>query len=204
MKALIPSDFTEATEPFSLFESWFDEAKTSEPNDPEAMALATAGPDGLPNVRMVLLKAATPDGFVFYSNAQSAKGCELQANMQAAAVLHWKSLRRQIRFRGPVENVTGAEADAYFASRAPKSRLGACASQQSRPLDSRAMLEAEVERLSAVYADGVIPRPPHWIGYRIKPLAIEFWSDGAFRLHDRIQFYRERLDAPWTKTRLYP
>jgi pyridoxamine 5'-phosphate oxidase len=204
LKALIDSDFTEATEPFALFESWFEEAKKTELNDPDAMALATTDTEGLPDVRMVLLKAATPQGFVFYSNAESAKGRELAANMKAAAVIHWKSLRRQVRFRGPVEPASEAEADAYFESRARQSRIGAWASQQSRPLESRAVLEAAVAKLETIYGDGKIPRPPHWIGYRIRPLAIEFWEDGRFRLHNRIVFRRQGLDVPWSKERLYP
>jgi pyridoxamine 5'-phosphate oxidase len=204
LKALIDSDFTEATEPFALFESWFEEAQKTEPNDPDAMALATTDTEGLPDVRMVLLKSATPQGFVFFSNAESAKGRELAANMKAAAVLHWKSLRRQIRFRGPVEPASQAEADAYFESRPRQSRIGAWASQQSRPLESRTVLEAEVAKLEAAYGDGTIPRPPYWGGYRIKPLAIEFWEDGPFRLHNRIVFRRRELDAPWSKERLYP
>jgi len=204
LKALIDSDFTEQTEPFPLFETWFEEAKKTELNDPDAMALATTDSNGLPDVRMVLLKAASPEGFVFYSNAESAKGRELAGNMKAAAVLHWKSLRRQIRFRGPVEPATYAEADAYFESRARQSRLGALASQQSRPLESRAVLEAAVAALDVTYANQSIPRPPYWVGYRIKPLAIEFWEDGAFRLHNRIVFRRDGFDAPWTKERLYP
>jgi pyridoxamine 5'-phosphate oxidase len=204
LKALIGSDFTEAAEPFTLFQSWFDEAKATEPNDPDAMALATADTDGLPDVRMVLLKDASADGFVFYSNAESAKGRELQSNMQAAGVLHWKSLRRQIRFRGPVGRVSDAEADAYFESRARQSRIGAWASQQSRPLESRFALETAVAKFALTYAIGHIPRPPYWVGYRIKPLAVEFWADGAFRLHDRIRFHRAGLEAPWVKERLYP
>jgi pyridoxamine 5'-phosphate oxidase len=204
LKALIGSDFTEAHEPFALFGTWFDEAKKSEPADPDAMALATVDAEGLPNVRMVLLKSASPAGFTFYSNAESAKGCELEANMKAAAVLHWKSLRRQVRFRGLVERVSDAEADAYFDSRARESRIGAWASQQSRPLESRFALEAAVAKFALTYAIGKIPRPSYWVGYRIKPLAIEFWSEGAFRLHNRLKFAREQLDAPWTKERLYP
>ncbi len=204
MKALIGSDFTQAPEPFALFDDWFEAAKKAELNDPDAMALATSDRDGLPDVRMVLLKAASPAGFVFYSNAESAKGQELQTNMKAAGVLHWKSLRRQVRFRGPVELASDAEADAYFESRARQSRIGAWASQQSRPLESRAVLEAAVAQLEITYADAAIPRPPHWIGYRIKPIAIEFWEDGAFRLHNRIVFRRDRPDAPWSKERLYP
>jgi pyridoxamine 5'-phosphate oxidase len=204
LKALIGSDFTEAAEPFALFDSWFDEAKKGEPNDPDAMALATVDSDGLPDVRMVLLKSAGPGGFVFYSNAESAKGRQLQANMKAAGVLHWKSLRRQVRFRGPVEPVSDAEADAYFESRARESRIGAWASQQSRPLESRFALEAAVAKLALTYGIGKIPRPPYWVGYRIKPLSIEFWADGPFRLHNRIRFSRDGLEAPWARERLYP
>lgn len=204
MKTLIGSDFTEAAEPFALFDSWFDEAKKSEHNDPDAMALATVDTTGLPDVRMVLLKSATPTGFTFYSNAESAKGRELEANMKAAAVLHWKSLRRQVRFRGPVEQVSDAEADAYFDSRARESRIGAWASQQSRPLEGRFALESAVAKFALTYAIGKIPRPPYWVGYRIKPLAMEFWAEGTFRLHNRIRFSRDGLDAPWTKERLYP
>ena len=178
MKALIGSDFTEADEPFALFDNWFDEAKKSEPNDPDAMALATVDTEGLPDVRMVLLKSATPAGFVFYSNAESAKGRELQANMKAAGVLHWKSLRRQVRFRGPVERVSDAEADAYFDSRARESRIGAWASQQSRPLESRFALETAVAKFALTYAIGKIPRPPYWVGYRIKPLADRILGGG--------------------------
>jgi pyridoxamine 5'-phosphate oxidase len=204
LKTLIGSDFTEASEPFALFDAWFDEAKQSEPADPDAMALATVDAEGLPDVRMVLLKSATPAGFIFYSNAESAKGRELEANMKAAAVLHWKSLRRQIRFRGPVERVSDAEADAYFDSRARESRIGAWASQQSRPLESRFALEAAVAKFALTYVVGKIPRPSYWVGYRIKPLAVEFWAEGKFRLHNRIRFTRDGLDAPWTKERLYP
>ena len=204
MNELTGRDFTEAAEPFDLFASWFAEAQKNEPNDPEAMALATADADGLPDVRMVLLKEASPAGFVFYSNAESAKGRELEANPKAAGVMHWKSLRRQVRFRGAVERVSDADADAYFASRALQSRLGAWASQQSRPLESRFALEKSVAKYAAKFALGTIPRPPYWGGYRIKPIYLEFWSDGAFRLHDRIVFRRETPDAPWRKERLYP
>lgn len=204
MNELTGRDFTEAAEPFDLFASWFAEAQKSEPNDPEAVALATADADGLPDVRMVLLKEASPAGFVFYSNAESAKGRELEANPKAAGVMHWKSLRRQVRFRGAVERVSDADADAYFASRALQSRLGAWASQQSRPLESRFALEKSVAKFAAKFALGTIPRPPYWGGYRIRPIYLEFWSDGAFRLHDRIVFRRETPDAPWRKERLYP
>ncbi|VFU07627.1 pyridoxamine 5'-phosphate oxidase [Methylocella tundrae] len=204
MNKLTGRDFTEAGEPFDLFDSWLTEARRSEVNDPEAMALATVDANGLPDVRMVLLKEAKPKGFVFYSNAESAKGRELQANPKAAGVLHWKSLRRQVRFRGAVERVSDAEADAYFASRALQSRIGAWASQQSRPLESRFALETAVAKYAAKFAFGEIPRPPYWVGYRVAPVYIEFWSDGAFRLHDRIVFERATPDAPWRKERLYP
>jgi pyridoxamine 5'-phosphate oxidase len=204
LNELTSRDFTKATDPFALFASWFEAAKQSEPADPDAMALATADVHGLPNVRMVLLKAAGPSGFVFYSNAESAKGQELQANSQAAAVLHWKSLRRQVRFRGPVAFVDEAEADAYFASRPLQSRIGAWASQQSRPLESRFALETAAARYAAKFITGNIPRPPYWLGYRISPVYLEFWSEGAFRLHDRIVFRRPTIDAPWSKERLFP
>lgn len=204
MNKLTRRDFTEATEPFELFASWFEEAQKSEPNDPNAMALATVDANGLPDVRMVLLKAVESSGFVFYSNAESAKGQELQANPKAAAVLHWKSLRRQVRLRGPVARVTDAEADAYFASRPLQSRIGAWASQQSRPLESRFALETAAAKYAAKFAFAEIPRPPYWIGYRILPVYLEFWSDGAFRLHDRIVFRRATPEAAWRKERLYP
>jgi pyridoxamine 5'-phosphate oxidase len=168
------------------------------------MALATVDSEGLPDIRMVLLKAATPAGFVFYTNRDSAKGHELAANMKAALLFHWKSLRRQVRIRGSAEFVTEAEADAYFASRPLQARIGAWASQQSRPLESRFALETAVAKYAAKFALGDVPRPPYWIGYRILPLEIEFWSDGAFRLHDRIVFRRTATDAAWAKERLYP
>ncbi|MGO9007876.1 MAG: pyridoxamine 5'-phosphate oxidase [Beijerinckiaceae bacterium] len=204
MVALTTSDFAEANDPFGLFATWLNAAEKSEPNDPNAMALATVDAEGLPDVRMVLLKAATPEGFVFYSNRQSAKGRELEVNQRAAVVFHWKSLRRQVRVRGPVELVSDAEADAYFRSRPLRSRLGAWASQQSRPLESRLALEAAVAKYAVKFAFGEVPRPAYWVGYRILPLAIEFWSDGAFRLHDRLAFRRTALDEAWTKERLYP
>lgn len=204
MNKLTGRDFTAALDPFALFASWFAEAQKNEPNDPEAMALATVDADGLPDVRMVLLKEAEPSGFVFYTNAESAKGEQLRANPKAAGVLHWKSLRRQIRFRGAVEPVSDAEADAYFASRALQSRLGAWASQQSRPLESRFALETAVAKCAAKFALGTIPRPPYWVGYRVLPVYLEFWSDGAFRLHDRIVFRRDAPGEPWRKERLYP
>ena len=199
-----PQDFTEATDPLALFHAWMRDAEAAEPVDPEAMALATADAEGLPNVRMVLLKGADQRGFVFYTNRDSAKGNELGANAQAALLFYWKSLGRQIRLRGPVEPATDAEADAYFATRHRESRIGACASQQSRPLASRAALEAEVARLTAALGTGEIPRPSYWRGYRLVPLEIEFWRSGAFRLHDRIVFRRGAPLQPWTRTRLYP
>jgi pyridoxamine 5'-phosphate oxidase len=197
-------DFTEATEPLALFRDWMGEAAGAEPVDPEAMALATVDADGLPNARMILLKGADDSGFIFYTNCDSAKGQELAANPQAALLFYWKSLGRQIRLRGAVEPATDAEADAYFATRHRESRIGACASQQSRPLSSRAALEAEVARLTEAIGTGEVPRPAYWRGYRLVPLEIEFWRSGAFRLHDRIVFRRATPQAPWTKTRLYP
>jgi pyridoxamine 5'-phosphate oxidase len=204
LNELTSRDFAKADDPFALFAAWFDAAKKSEPSDPDAMALATVDADGLPNVRMVLLKAVTASGFVFYSNSESAKGLELHANMRAAAVLHWKSLRRQIRLRGPVTLVDNAEADEYFASRPLQSRIGAWASQQSRPLESRFALESAAAKYAAKFGFGEIPRPPHWFGYRIAPLYLEFWSEGTFRLHDRIVFRRETEQDAWRKERLYP
>jgi pyridoxamine 5'-phosphate oxidase len=202
-------DFAEAVEPFLLFESWFGEAREKEPNDPNAMALATSDATGLPNLRMVLLKGVdgpkTPDrGFVFYTNLESAKGRELAANPQAAIVFHWKSLLRQVRARGPVTPVAEQEADDYYASRHRTSRIGAWASKQSRPLESRLALEKAVAIETARFGISAIPRPPHWSGFRLTPLEIEFWSDRPFRLHDRVVFRRERPDQPWTKSRLYP
>ncbi|MGX1790036.1 pyridoxamine 5'-phosphate oxidase [Bosea sp. NPDC055332] len=197
-------DFTEASEPFALFESWLEEAKASEPNDPNGMALSTVDADGLPNVRMVLLNGRSPDGFVFYTNTQSQKGEELAGQPKAAALFHWKSLRRQVRIRGPVSRVSDAEADAYFQSRPRDSRIGAWASQQSRPLESRFALEKAVASYALKFGVGEVPRPPHWTGFRIAPVYMEFWRDGAFRLHDRIVFRRAAPGEAWTKTRLYP
>jgi pyridoxamine 5'-phosphate oxidase len=203
LKALTSGDFTEAEEPFDLFAAWMEEAKASEPNDPNAMALATSDADGLPNVRMVLLKGFDTTGFVFYTNTESNKGRELLGNMQAALCFHWKSLRRQVRVRGPVSQVSDAEADEYFRSRPRDSRIGAWASQQSRPLESRFALEKAVAVNAAKYAIGDVPRPDHWTGFRIAPTAMEFWMDKPFRLHDRVQFKRMQ-DGGWTKARLYP
>jgi pyridoxamine 5'-phosphate oxidase len=195
-------------DPFALAADWLDAARASEPNDPEAIALATVDADGLPNVRMVLLKQIEPvaqngGGFVFYTNYDSRKGQEIDASGKAAFVLHWKSLRRQIRVRGLVSREDGAQADAYFASRSLQSRLGAWASRQSQPLASRAALMAEVAKVTA--AKGITPnRPPFWGGYRIAPLEIEFWADGAFRLHDRYRWSRQTVAGAWDVTRLNP
>lgn len=204
------TDFTEAQEPFHLFEAWFADAGRHEPNDPNAMALATADADGLPNVRMVLLKGldgadrGADRGFVFYTNLESAKGRELIAAGKAALCFHWKSLRRQVRVRGAVAGVSDAEADAYYATRARGSRLGAWASAQSRPLESRFALEKAVALVTVRHPLGEIPRPPHWSGFRITPLELEFWHDRPFRLHDRVVFRRPAAGEPWSRARLYP
>lgn len=202
--SLTTGDFTESPEPFELFAAWLEDATASEPNDPNAVALATVDPDGLPDVRMVLLKGFDQAGFVFYTNFESAKGREILANMKAAMCFHWKSLRRQVRVRGTVEQVSDAEADAYYASRPRGSRIGAWASKQSRPLESRFALERAVAEFTARHAIGEIPRPQHWSGFRILPQQIEFWHDRPFRLHDRIEFRRDSADAPWSKVRMYP
>lgn len=191
-------------EPFQLFRDWLEDARKKEPNDANAMALATADASGLPDVRMVLLKDVDAEGFVFYTNLESAKGGQLQENLQAALCFHWKSLRRQVRVRGLVEPVSKDEADAYFASRARDSRIGAWASRQSRPLESRFALEKSVAREAARFGLGDVPRPDHWSGFRVKPLALEFWRDRPFRLHDRLSFTRDDLGSPWTTSRLYP
>ena len=196
------SDFTEAEEPLRLFAAWLEDAAKSEPNDPNAVALATVDEDGLPDVRMVLLKGFDEAGFVFYTNFESAKGKEILASMKAAMCFHWKSLRRQVRIRGPVEIVTDAEADTYFATRPRGSRIGAWASKQSRPLESRFALEKAVAEYTARYAIGEIPRPSYWSGFRIMPTAIEFWHDRPFRLHDRVVFTRS--GTGWERARLYP
>jgi pyridoxamine 5'-phosphate oxidase len=204
------ADFTGETDPFRLFGAWLADAEKSEPNDPNAVALATVDPDGLPNVRMVLLKALDgadrggDRGFVFYTNFESAKGREILGAGKAALCFHWKSLRRQVRVRGAAAPVAESEADAYFASRPRGSRLGAWASAQSRPLESRFALEKAVALVTARYPLGEIPRPPHWSGFRITPLEVEFWHDRPFRLHDRLVFRRPSPGEAWSRDRLYP
>lgn len=190
-------------DPFAIARRWLAEAEVQEPNDPNAIALATVDATGMPNVHMVLLKEIEPAAFVFYTNYDSAKGQELAASGKAAFVMHWKSLRRQIRVRGPVERVEGPQADAYFASRSLQSRLGAWASRQSRPLESRAALMAEVARVGLQHGTRP-PRPPFWGGFRIIPEEIEFWADGAFRLHDRFVWQRADSGSPWAVQRLSP
>ena len=201
---LTSGDFTEADEPLRLFAAWFADARKSEPADPDAMALSTVDRDDLPNVRMVLLKGFDERGFVFYTNQGSQKGQELADRAAAAAVFHWKSLKRQVRLRGTVEQVSEAEADAYFASRARLSQIGAWASKQSAPLESRLAFEKAVAQTTARYGLGPVPRPPFWTGYRIVPSVMEFWQDRPYRLHDRVEFRRKAPDGGWTKTRLYP
>lgn len=201
---LTSGDFTAADEPLSLFAAWMEEAAKTEPSDPNAMALATVDADGLPNVRMVLLKGFDKLGFVFYTNMASQKGRELDARPKTALLFHWKSLRRQVRVRGPVERVSAAEADAYFATRPRLAQIGAWASKQSEPLESRLAFEKAVAFYTAKFPLGEVPRPPHWSGFRVLPLAFEFWHDRPFRLHDRIQFRRDDVRGAWVKTRLYP
>jgi pyridoxamine 5'-phosphate oxidase len=190
-------------DPFALFALWMKEAAEAEPRDPDACALATADVDGLPDVRMVLLKKFDARGFVFFTNTESAKGQELEGNLKAAIVLHWKSLNRQIRIRGPVERISSAESDEYFATRPRGAQIGAWASQQSRPLDSRETLEVAVAKVAERYP-GQVPRPPYWGGYRVVPLQIEFWIDQPSRLHDRFVYSRANPGGAWRKEMLYP
>jgi pyridoxamine 5'-phosphate oxidase len=201
---LTGSDFAEADEPLRLFAAWFAEAKRSEPVNPDAMTLATVDAEGMPNARMVLLKGFDERGFVFYTNRDSIKGQELAAAPKAALTFYWKSLQRQVRLRGTVQPVSEAEADAYYASRSRMAQIGAWASKQSAPLESRLAFEKAIALYTAKFAVGSVPRPPHWSGFRIVPGEIEFWQERLFRLHDRIAFTRPRPDAPWQKTRLYP
>jgi pyridoxamine 5'-phosphate oxidase len=197
------ADFDVAADPLALFGGWFAEAETSEPEDPNAMALATVDTDGMPDVRMVLLKGFDATGFVFYTSRESIKGAELAANPRAALCFHWKSLGRQVRIRGDVAEVSAGEADAYFRTRPKGSRIGAWASKQSQPLESRLALEKAVAKFTAKYGLTDVPRPDYWTGYRLTPLRIEFWRKQTFRLHDRIAFTR-RPDGEWEGVRLYP
>lgn len=187
-----------------LFAAWLKDATAAEPRDPTAMTLATVGADGQPNARMVLLKGLDERGFVFYTNTQSPKGRELDGHPVAALVFHWKSSNRQVRVRGTVERVTAQEADAYFASRPKQAQIGAWASKQSSPLESRLAFEKAVALTATKYALSDVPRPPHWSGYRIVPTQVEFWQERPFRLHDRVEFRRDGKSGAWMKTRLYP
>jgi pyridoxamine 5'-phosphate oxidase len=197
-------NFTEANDPFALFDIWFAEASASEPNDPNAMTLSTIDADGMPDARIVLMKGHDRNGFVFYTNTQSSKGQQLIGQPRAALTFHWKSLLRQVRIRGRVAAVSAEEADAYYTSRPRESRIGAWASQQSRPLESRAVFEQAIAEQTARFEKEDLARPSHWSGFRITPLAIEFWHDRPFRLHDRIRFDRASHQDDWHKTRLYP
>jgi pyridoxamine 5'-phosphate oxidase len=197
-------DFTEAGEPLQLFAAWFADAGKSEPSDPNAMTLATVDSEGLPNARMVLMKGFDERGFVFYTNLDSQKGRELDAAPKGALVLHWKSLSRQVRLRGPLKRVEDEEADAYFATRPRLAQIGAWASKQSAPLESRIAFEKAIAYYMAKFAVGTISRPQNWSGFRLIPLVIEFWQDRPYRLHDRVEFRRGSPAEPWRKTRLYP
>ena len=201
---LTAGDFTAADEPLRLFAAWFAEAERTEPVNPNAMTLATVDRDGLPNARMVLLKGFDERGFVFYTNVDSVKGRELSATPKAALTFYWKTLQRQVRLRGSVEPVAAEEAESYFATRSRMAQIGAWASKQSNPLESRLAFEKAIALNTAKFAVGTVPRPSYWSGYRIAPLEIEFWQERLYRLHDRVAFTRTSLTAPWTKTRLYP
>lgn len=201
---LFDDSFSGSLNPYEIFEVWFAEAVSQEVNDPTAMVLATVDSDGLPNARTMLLNGRGEQGFVFYTNFESAKGLELLAQPKAALLFHWKSIRRQVRIRGAVEQVSDVEADAYYATRPRGSRIGAHASQQSRPLDSRETLVARNDALEKKFGDGEIPRPPHWSGFRVLPESIEFWKDGAFRLHDRVLFTGGTGAVGWSHKRLNP
>ena len=204
MNELSIADFTKAADPFALFRLWLEGAAGAEINDPEAMTLATVDANGLPDARMVLCKSVDERGIVFYTNIESAKGNELKGQPRAAALFHWKSLRRQVRFRGAIAQVTAAESDAYFASRPRGSQIGAWASQQSRPLAARGDLEAAVEAYERQFGTGEVPRPDYWRGYRLEPVEIEFWRDRPCRLHERVRFTSSGQGARWEKQLLYP
>ena len=193
-----------ARDPFEMFTAWMKDAEKTEPNEANAMAVATVDPQGCPDIRMVLLKAVDARGFVFYTNFESAKGRELLANPQAALNFHWKTVRKQVRVRGPVSVVSDEEADAYFATRAKDSQIGAWASAQSRPMEGRWVFEKEIAKYALKYGLTKVPRPPHWSGFRVAPLQIEFWRDRPFRLHDRLVYRRDSLAAPWRTEKLYP
>ena len=201
---LTVGDFTATDDPLRLFGQWLDDATQSEPADFNAMALATADAEGVPNVRMVLMKGFDERGLTFYTNLDSQKGRELARNPKAALLFHWKSRNRQIRLRGTIERVSDADADACFATRARLAQIGAWASKQSSPLESRLAFEKAIARYTARFAIGTVPRPPYWSGFRLFPFSIEFWEDRPFRLHDRVEFRRPSRIAPWSKTRLYP